>query len=429
MARDITTPESTAGPSEAQTGAFGALLRHVPALDSAALQDYRWLWLSSFLSFMAMGMLMMSRSWVILRITDDSPLALAFVTVSFALPVILVSVVGGALADRIPRKRMLIIGQSGNAVATLVVATLDITGVIAFWHLLASGLVNGSMMAITMPSRQAMVADIVPEHKLMNGMALLNSGSNLTRILGPAAAGVMIGFIGTAVVFYVVAGVYALSVLTIMVLKAGRTPKARSGKGMAGDIREGLRYASGNPILLGLIVLVFIPVLFGMSYFLLLPAWAREVLNVEADNLGFLMMTMGLGALAGSLMLASLTSFQRKGALLLVCCAAWGVGLAVFSQSTSYAVAVPLLLFIGVASSVFMSLNMTLIQLNTSPEMRGRVTSIAAMSFGVMPLSVLPFGVIAQSFGTDYALWLSGLLLLAFTAVFMVAYPRFWKIR
>ena len=397
-------------------------------LESFQYRNYRWLWISSFTSFLAMNAQMIVRSWVILRLTGDSPMALAWVTLSFAIPMTFVSMIGGALADSIPRRRMMILAQSGNVVVTLVIATLDFAGVIAFWHLMVSGVLAGSMMAFNMPSRQAIISDVVPEDKLMNGIALANSGMNMTRILGPAIAGVLIIFIGTWGVFYLIAAVYALSVLAVVGVDAGKTPVGSSGRGMLSDIKEGSAYAAGNPTLLALIVMAFIPVLFGMSYYALLPAWAREALNVQSDGLGMLMMIMGIGALVGSLILAGLTSFRKRGALLLASCVVWGITLAAFSQTTSYAMAVPLLMIVGLTSSMFMALNFTLLQINAVPEMRGRIMSIAMMSFGVFPLSAVPFGIMAERTGTPSALFLSGALLTAFTIVFLLAYPRFRRI-
>ncbi|MCX8214175.1 MAG: MFS transporter, partial [SAR202 cluster bacterium] len=364
--------------------------------ESLAMRDFRWLFASSVSSFMAMNMQMIARVWLVLRLANDSPFAVAYITAAFAIPMLLVSAVSGALADRIPRRRMMILAQTGNAVVALVIGILDATNLIAIQHLIGSGILSGAMMAFNMPSRQAIISEIVPEDKLMNGIALQSSGMNMTRIVGPAAAGFLIILIDTAGVFFIVSALYFASVLTVAVIDAGKTAKSRSEKSVVGDIGAGFKYAAREPILLGLIILAFIPVLFGMSYYVLLPSWAREALNVGAEDLGVLMMTMGIGALAGSLLVASLKGSSNRGILLLGSCISWGIALAVFAQSTSYIVALPLLLFVGLASSVFMSLNMTLLQVHASPEMRGRIMSIGMMTFGFMPLSALPFGILAE---------------------------------
>ena len=425
MARTTAQPETAAVELSRLDAVRAAVRGRAGMLESFQFRDFRWVWLSSFTSFMAMNMQMIVRSWVILRLTGDSPAALAWTMLSFAVPMTFVSLVGGALADRLPRRSMMIVGQGGNVAVTLTIATLDATGVITFWHLMASGFLGGSLMAINMPSRQAIISDIVPEDKLTNAIALSNSAMNVTRILGPAVAGILILLIGTSGVFYLVAAVYLLSVVSVMGINAGQTGVGSSGRSMFGDIKEGLAYAASNSTLLALIIMAFIPVLFGMSYYALLPAWAREALDVQSDGLGMLMMLMGIGALAGTLILAALTNFKRRGALLLVVCVTWGVALAAFSQTTSYAAAVPLLLLVGLASGIFMSLNFTMLQVYATREMRGRIMSIAMMTFGVMPLSAVPFGIMAEETGTPNALLLSGVLLTVFTVIFALAYPRF----
>ena len=423
----LTSEPAVAQPPAGRIASVKKRVSGLRLLDLFALRDYRWLWLGTLAFFMGLNMQMVARAWLVLRLVDDSPLALSMVMGSFALPVILVSPFGGALADRIPRKHMLIVGQTVTVVVTAGVATLDLTGHITFWHLMATGFINGSTMAVNMPSRQVLISDIVPESRLMNAIAMANSGMNLTRVLGPAVAGVLIIYIGTSGVFYLVAGMYLLAVLTTAMLRVRPAPRAPSGVGMVGDIRAGLSYAAGNPVLLGLIVMAFMPVMFGMSYYALLPAWAREALDVGPDNLGYLMMAMGAGALAGTLLLAGARNFNRRGMLLLITCALWGLSLGGFAKTTSYAAAVPLLLATGLCSSIFMSLNMTLLQFYSSPEMRGRVMSIAMMTFGLMPLSAMPFGALAEieSVGTANALLLSGMLLTAFTLIFAIVYAPF----
>ena len=188
------------------------------------------MWLGSLGSFMAMNMQMITRGWLVLRLADDSPLALALVMMSFSLPMTFVSLIGGALADRMSRKRIVILSQIGNLLLTASLATLDITGVITFWHLLVIGFVNGSLVAINMPSRQAIISDVVPERGLMNAISLSNSGMNATRIVGPAIAGLLIILIDTAGVFYLISGLYLFAVISIAMINAGKGPASRSKK-------------------------------------------------------------------------------------------------------------------------------------------------------------------------------------------------------
>ena len=400
-------------------------------LESLQYRDFRWMVAGSFVSFTAMNMQMITRGWLVLRLTEDSPLALAWVMASFALPMTFVSLVGGALADRLPRRRLVILSQAGNAIMTLVMGTLDFTGYVQFWHVIAIGVINGSFMAFNMPSRQAMLSEIVPEKGLMNAISLNNSGMNLTRIIGPGVAGLLIAVpaIGTHGVFYIVSAIYVFSIIATLMVDAGKSPATSSRKSVAGDMWEGLKYAASDSGRSGLVSVVLISTLFGFSYYALMPAWAREALDVGSDGLGALMTIMGVGALFGTLGLAARArSMSRRGIVLIATTVLWGICLAVFSQVTSYALSVPFLLAIGAISAVSMSMTMTMMQTLAAPEMRGRMMSIGMMTFGAMPLSSIPFGWLAQRVGTPDSLMISGALLAVVTLIFAAAYPGFRRL-
>ena len=377
---------------------------------------------------MAMNMQMITRGWLVLRLENDSPLALVLVMVSFAAPMTVVSLVGGALADRFPKKNLIILSQSGNAVMTFGLAMLDASGEIWFGAVLVIGVINGSMMAINMPSRQAIISDIVPESKLMNAVALNNSAMNLTRIIGPAIAGFLIVFIDTSGVFYLISAIYVLSALSLLMVKTNSVQTNGVRKSVGKDIFEGLRYVWSDVHLRGLILMAFLPSLFGFTLFALLPVWAREALNVNSSDLGILMTMMGVGALIGTLGLAAVRKFDRRGILLLGLGVFWGIALVGLANSMIFPVAVPFLIIIGLVSSIYMSLNMTLTQLSATPEMRGRVMSIMMMTFGLMPIGALPFGTIAEYIGTANSLTISGILLSLLTLAFAFAYPAFKRI-
>lgn len=399
------------------------------ALQSFHFRDYRWLWLGTFFSFMAIGMQQITRGWLILRLTDDSPFALSLVMMSFALPLTFASVIGGALADRISRRRMIMLTQAGNAFLTLLLAVLDMTGIVRFWHLMVLGFCNGTMAALNMPSRQSLISEIVPDESLMNAISLSSAGMNLTRIIGPVLAGVLIIFIETAGVFYLIAVLYALAVLCTAVIRTGRTPAARGPrKGMTADIREGFRYAAKNPTILALVFMAFVPALFGFPYLALLPAWGREIMDIQSDGLGVLMTFVGIGSLAGALILASFNHLKRRGLFLVANGFIWGISLVLLAFCTTYATALPALFLIGFLSAVFMSLNMTLMQFYSSAEMRGRIVSMAMMTFGIMPLSAVPFGALAESIGTADSLAIGGLFLCLFVAGFYFVFPRFREV-
>ena len=377
---------------------------------------------------MAMNMQMITRSWLILRVTGDSPLALTLVTLTFALPMTVIAPFAGALSDRFSRKKLIFISQIGNAVLTLTLGILDFTGAVTFFYIMIIGVFNGSLMAVNMPSRQVIISDIVPDDKLMNAISLNNSSMNLTRVAGPALAGFLILLVDTAGVFFMVSAIYVFSAISIAMVNYSPARNDDAKKSVTADIRDGLTYAFSEPTLRALFIMTFIPVLFGFSYYALIPAWAREALNIQSDGLGILLMLMGVGATVGTIGLAALGNLRRRGIVMLSTSAAWGIALAIFSQMSSFPLAVPFLLFIGLTSSVYMSMNMTMIQLNSDQKMRGRVMSISMMTFGMMPLSAVPFGTIAQKIGTPDALMISGILLASFTVLFTMFNRTFREI-
>tara|TARA_Y100000588_G_scaffold107606_2_gene117812 strand:+ start:2661 stop:3803 length:1143 start_codon:yes stop_codon:yes gene_type:complete len=372
------------------------------------------------MSFIAMNMQMITRSWLILRVTNDSPLALTAVTLTFALPMTLVSPFAGALADRLSRRKLIAISQLLTAFFTCVLGVLDITQLVNYWHIMLIGVFNGSFMAINMPSRQALISDVVPDKSLMNAISLNNSSMNLTRVLGPAFAGLLILLIDTAGVFFIVSVIYLLSALSVTLITAQNFNKSPKNSKVLSDVKEGLRYSTEDPKLKGLFTITFIAVLFGFSYYALIPAWAREALNIKSDGLGVLLMIMGIGATIGTILLATRGDTPHKGVILLCAATAWGISLAIFAQVNTFLIAAPFLVFIGLTSSIFMSMNMSLIQLNSKKEMRGRIMSIAMMTFGLMPLSAVPFGIIAETIGTSNALSISGVLLATATVIFAI---------
>ncbi|MFC1494742.1 MFS transporter [Thermodesulfobacteriota bacterium] len=390
--------------------------------------DFRWLILANLMSFMSIGMQQINRGWLILILTDDSPLALTFVTMAFALPMTFVSLLGGALADRIPRRKLMIVSQIIGVIMVFLLATLDYTGLIRYWHLIVIGVVNGSLAATNMPSRQSIVSDIVPKEELMNAISLSNSAMNSTRIVGPALAGVLIMHMGTAGVFYLIGFLQIISVFFVYLMETGREATGSSDKSVSGDIFAGFRYAGKNPVILGLVLLSLVPSIFGFPYISLIPAWAREALDAQSDGLGYLMTMMGCGSLSGTLILASVKQIKNRGVFLIINGFLWGFALLFFSGCESYSTALPWIFAVGFISSIFMALNNTLMQIKSSDEMRGRMVSLSMMTFGIMPLSAVPFGALAEYIGTPGSLMIAGALLCVFMLFFYVFTPGFRRL-
>lgn len=414
--------------AESNANAAAHLSHHHSMFESFRFRDFRWFWFGTFSSLLAVNMQMITRGWLILRLADDSPLALSLVMIAFALPMSFFSPIGGVLADRFNKKRLVMICLCGNAVVTLLVAVLDWTGLIKFWHLLITGAINGSLLAFNLPSRQSLISDIVPDTRLMNAISLNASGMNLSRILGPAIGGFLIIYLETYGVFFLISFIHLSAMSSLAVVQHTMKPSGKLPKSLTGDFREGLSYSLRDPVIFGLIILMFMTSLFGFCHVTLLPAWARETFDIQADRLGVLMMVMGIGSLIGSLILAALSAFTKRGILLLLVGIGWGVGLIVFAYAESYVLACLFLLLVGLVSAFFMSLNMTLLQTYSVPDMRGRIMSLGLMTFGTMALSAAPFGAVAEKIGTPNAIGLSGMLMAGLTLLFTVFYRSFRKV-
>jgi len=394
--------------------------------------DYRWLWAGSLGSQFAMNMQIVARGWLVYALTS-SAVDLAWVTMSFMLPQALFSLWGGVVADRMSKRRIIISAQSVNCLLTLVMAGVIFAGHVELWHFLVMGVCNGTILALSMPARQAFVPELLPEKLIITGMALNTTSWNLARILGPSLAGVLIAVLadgdqsstfGVGVVYCMIALLYGIAAVTVLRVSQSGRPRAASGKSPIQDVLEGLRYVRAHPPVLGLILLGVVPFLFGMPLNTLLPAFNEEVLGGGPEDLGFLISCMGGGAILGSLLLAGMGELRNKPRWLIASCLAWGFFTMAFGSAQHVLIAAVLVGLIGWVSAWNMALNRGLLQTQVDSGMRGRVMSIDMMSHGLMPLGVLPISFVADRYGLAVALESAGavfVLVVAVLALFMPA--------
>lgn len=394
--------------------------------------DFRWLWVGSLGSSFAMNMQIIARGWLVYTLTS-SALDLAWVTLSFMLPTVAFSLLGGVLADRLPKKVIITWAQSLNCVATVIMGLIILTDRVTFWDFIWFGFFNGTVLALSMPARQAFVPELIPERLIFTAMALNTTSWNLSRILGPALAGFLIAWVaggdtsstyGVGIVYFMIAGLYLMSAITMaMVSKRGVSAQASVQKSALTDMADGLRYVRANPPVLGLILLSIVPFLFGMPLNTLLPAFNEDILSGGPEDLGILMSAMGLGAIGGSLMLAWLGEIRHKSAWLIGTCVGWGAFTSAFGLAVSVPVAAVLVGFIGFVSAWNMSLNRGLLQMQVDHHMRGRIMSIDMMSHGLMPLGVIPISLIAEAYDVAVALVCAGIAF-AVTVLLLAAFSR-----
>jgi MFS family permease len=354
-----------------------------------------------------------AQAWLVLDLTA-SPLRLGIVNALQWAPILVLSVVGGALADRLPKRQLLVTTQTALMLPALAIAVLVWTGRVEYWHvaLLAAGM--GVANALDMPARQSIVVELVGKDDLVNAIALNSALFNGARIVGPAAAGLLIARYGTGIAFFL-NGVTFLPVIgALLVMRIEAPPVARPGASVTGEIAEGLRYALGSPVISLLLGLVLAVSVFALNHTVLVPLVARDVLRQEAHGLGFLMAALGGGALAGAMALAQFGRGQLPLGAVLSAAAVTSAGVLALAVVRDVWFAAALLAVTGAAQILFMASCNTTLQMAAPDALRGRVMSLYAVVFaGVSPIGSLLVGWLAEVFGTRVACAVGGGVALA----------------
>ena len=386
-------------------GRYGAALRH---------PGYRLLFFSLLPGTLGMMMAVVAFGFVAYAISGSAT-TLALVNLGWGIPMFLLSPLAGEVADRFPRRNVLLATQGVVGLSAVLAAVLIATGVIQVWQLMLVTLLQGMAFAFNIPARQALIAELVPPADLANAVGLYNAGINFNRVAGPAVAGALLTVpaIGAAGVFSLMALLYGVVMIALfrlppvaVVQRADRAAESRLTR-----LSSGMRYVSAHPALRRLMLLAFLPLLFGMPYQALMPAVAAEVFRVDAAGLGLLLTANGLGALAGSIVIAGVDGAPGTMARVqLIAGAVFGVGLVVFGLTPIYGVALALLALVGGASAAYTSINNTLLMSHTPPEYHGRVMGVYMMTFASMPFSSLPAARLAEAIGLPTTLVLSGVL-------------------
>ena len=403
---------------------------------SLRVNDYKYLSIGLLGSAFALNMQLIAQGWMVYEMTS-SAMKLTWVTLSFMIPQVVFSLLGGVLADRFAKKPIIGWAPFINGLATLVMALIIFLGEAGFSAFLVIGFLNGTVVALSMPARTAFIPELVGEELIFNAMAFNSACWNLARIVGPAAAGFIIaifaegnttsGF-GVGLVYVILSLLYFVSALSVLYISHPGRPVQIQKKSALKDTQEALRYVVNSPIVGGLILLSILPFLFGLSINTLLPAFSTDVLKGGPDDLGLLMTGMGFGAIIGSLALAKMSSVTKKGFWIIGTGALWGGLVAIFSITNDYLISTIVIGCIGFVSAINMSMNRSVMQLQVAQSMRGRIMSVDMMSHGLMPIGILPIGYIAETISVQAGLFTSGFALLLLTLLFGALMPQVRKI-
>jgi MFS family permease len=389
----------------------------VRTFQSLGNAHFRMLWFGMLASYMAMNMNILARGFLAFDLTGSAT-ALGAVTMVRGLPQLFLSPLGGVIADRVDKRKLLLWTQVIMGALAAINAVLVQLGIIQIWHLAALSLGEGFVFAFNMPSRQAIVPELVSDEELSNAIALNNSGMNLTRVLGPSLAGLLIaaGSYGMEMTFYLVALCYVGFIAALWRVPRERRV-TRSGKGPFLDqLTGGIAYIFRSPALTALIGLAFIPILFGMPYQTLLPVFTDRVFDTGAAGLGILSAASGVGALVGSLTVATFSGVKRRDLLQLGFGVLFGLSLIGFAATPIFVAAIGWIFLVGMAGNAYMALNSTMIMATTERAYHGRVMSVYMMTWSLMPLSTLPLGKVVDGVGVQATTAAAGLVVALFVA-------------
>ena len=376
----------------------------------AALRDrnYRWLWIGSLASSATFQMGSVAQGWLVYKLTG-SAFALGWVGAGWAVSALLLSLYGGAVADRVNKRDLLVWIRLVVALSMLTIALLISTGALRLWHLAANSLLTGVLFSFMMPASQAFLSELVGEKTLLNAVSLNAVGMGLMGIISATVAGYLVELLGVASTYYVMAGLYLVAVYSVTRIPRSRAQvEERPPTSVWADLREGVRYIRSHTVLPSLLGLTMALAVLAMPYGTLMPKYAQDVMGMDASGLGMLMAAPGVGGLLSSLATASLGDFRGKGKLLLASGLAFGVSLLLFANIPRLAAALLFLGLIGAASNACTVANNCLLQANSREELRGRVMSVYMMTWGLMPLGTIPAGAVADRMGVPFVLSVGG---------------------
>ena len=358
----------------------------------------------------AVNIQMVARGYLAWEISH-SAISVAFIGAGFAPPILILSIFGGVVADRLERKKILQIGQFGMLLIALTIAFSIKTNTVSIYHLFAASIAQGTIWAFLMPARQAIISQLVGKKQLTNAVALNASGMSLTTLISPAIGGMIYGVFGVEFAYYSIAFLSGTAILFTSLIP--NIPKlSRSGKKVWVEMKEGISYVNTNKTVMWLIVLAMTTTLLGMPFRTLLPVQIDEIFKAGPEALGLLMSMIGLGALLGSLFIAGMKQNQSRGLTLLVTSFISGIAILINSMVTQYWLALLLMIVLGVGDSGRRTLNSSLLMEHTDDNYRGRVMGIYMMNFGLIPVGVIPLGFIAEFAGVQIAFACAGALLI-----------------
>ena len=395
------------------------LTRNVKTFDSLKNSTFRNYYFGMMGQWVAANMQGVTQSFLVYYLTGSAAI-LGTTALATALPQLILLLYGGALADRVQKKRLLQLSQLGECCSALIILIALTTGYLSkghagtWWILIMTSIFSGIFNGLAMPARQAMIAEIVDKGHLMNAVSLSSVGQGLSSLAGPAIAGFLIGGVGYKAVYSTMVALYLLAITLTNFLPATITVLSK-GHNAISDIKEGLKYIKRNRILLFIIVFNLLCFIAALPRVQLMPIFAVDILKVGAKGQGILLSVSAFGALGASLAYASLPP-RKRGIIMLAAGLILGLTLTVFAFSRSYPLSIGMMILIGMGQSGHINMGTILLQTLSDKEYVGRVMSTLLMCGSIASLGTFVIGIITQFIGAQLAIG-SLAILLALTAI------------
>ena len=389
------------------------------ALAAFTYRDFRLLWFGAFTSTVGTFMQKVAQSWLILELTK-SPFYLGLDDFLGQLPILLLTLLGGVIADRHDRRRLLLSSQYVQMATALTLAALVFWGAVQIWHILALSFVAGLAQAFGGPAYQSLVPTLVEKKDLPNAIALNSIQFNLARVFGPLLAGATLAAFGTALCFVLNGASFLVVIVALMSLSI-RHIKPTERNPLLHDLKGGLTYVRGQPAIVALTVLAFLTTFLGLPLLTFLPIFAADIFQGEVGLFSVMMAFSGAGAVVGALVVAWLGRFKHMGLTLLLVQLVFGMLVTGFALSRVLWVSYLLLFLDGAALLIVFSMTASLVQLIVPDHLRGRVISIYMVAFrGGMPLGSLWAGYAATLSSAPYVLAVNGVLVTVVALYFLI---------
>ncbi len=392
-------PHTAEGSQRPPRGGFAA------SFSALQYRNFRLLWIGNLVSNTGDWMDQISFNWLVYSLTD-SAVWLAVVNLCRFVPILVFTLVGGVVADRLERRRMMFVTQASAMALALALAGLVATGSVTLWQVMLIAIGRGVMNSFNQPAKQSLVSELVPQHELRNAIALNAAQFNITRVFGPSIGGILIATVG-------VEGAFALNGLSFIAVLWSlaamrfpeRTARVTARTSITAGLLEGLVYLRHTPTLGMLVLLALIPVILGNPYLTMLTVFARDVLHVGGVGLGLLTACSAVGCILGALAVGFF-QIRARGPVMLVGLVVFGGALVLFAASTWVPLSMVALFATGLGQQVYLTLNNSVVQETVEEEYRGRVLSMMFLNRGMAPLGTMLAGLGTARLGAQWAIGL-----------------------